>query len=167
MNYELATISMQTLNYIFLLFSMICLYWCSVIAYDRSVKIIPFGELPIFNKQSCIIKHIEMQHEDNSLHDLSIYYSGIKKFEVPTESSVINIEKTKDKVIQEEILKIVQNKQKVVNQEPPKNPVKKVEIITEKPMKKKQAPKAVDDDTFSAKSPKKTKKSSSIFDVIE
>ncbi len=157
---------MQTLNYMFLLFSIIFLYWCSVIAYDRSVKIVSFGELPIFTKQSCVIKHIEIKNEDNSLHDLSIYYSGIKKFEVPVEPHITNIEKTKDKVIQEEILKIVQRKQQVTEKKPSQNTLKKVEIVIEKPMKKKQAPTVVDDDTFSVKSPKKTKKSSSVFDVI-
>lgn len=176
MNYELIVISMQTLNYIFLLFSIIFLYWCAVIAYDKSVKIIPLGELPLFTKQSCAVKHIEIKHEDSSLHDLSIYYSGIKKFEIPVEENITNSEKTKDKGIQEEILKIVKSKQQVIEKKPQQN-IQKIENISEKnlkkapePVKKKQIQiPQVDDDAFTKKSSKKSinKKSGSIFDVIE
>ncbi len=108
--------------------------------------------------------------EDNSVHDLSVYYSGVKKNE-KEESLEINIEKkSEDEKIQQEILKIVKEKQigiedaKIILQKNTKLPK------TEKPQKKQETVKKIDDSFTKKKKPddsyrKNDKKS--VFDVID
>jgi len=167
---------MQILSYITLTVSIIFLYWCSFIAYDKSVRISPIDELPVFSRQNCIVQHIETKQEDSSLHDLSIYYSGVKKPEHHENEKLNHEQKVEDEKIQQEILKIIKEKQKSIEEN---KAVQKIEKIIPSKIKEKieiakKKPKNIvtdEDDTFTTKrkSSKKSvnKQSSNVFDVIE
>jgi hypothetical protein len=164
---------MRVLNYTFFLFSFLFLYYFSYIAYDRSVRITPIDQLPLFSRQPCTIKHIEMMQEDNSVHDLSIYYSGVKKNEEEPVTQMNVERKSEDEKIQQEILKIVKEKQTVVEEK--KTDVQKDTKVT-KALKqpKKQEIVKKSDDTFLQKKKKPEADDSfrkndkkSVFDVID
>jgi hypothetical protein len=137
------------------------------------VRITPIDQLPLFSRQPCTIKHIEMMQEDNSVHDLSIYYSGVKKNEEEPVTQMNVERKSEDEKIQQEILKIVKEKQTVVEEK--KTDVQKDTKVT-KALKqpKKQEIVKKSDDTFLQKKKKPEADDSfrkndkkSVFDVID
>ena len=159
---------MHTLNYIILILSCVVLYWMTTVAYDKTVRIIQVEALPIFVKKNCFIKHLDSSLSDQSLNDLSIYYSGTKRSVVTVNNS---IEQLEDEKIQAEILKIVKDKnqpaleakQPIITKLVPLKPIQsQQQKITQKNI----------DDTFKVlvKSNELTKnvaKSDSVFDVLE
>ena len=114
-----------------------------------------------------------MMQEDNSVHDLSIYYSGVKKNEEEPVTQMNVERKSEDEKIQQEILKIVKEKQTVVEEK--KTDVQKDTKVT-KALKqpKKQEIVKKSDDTFLQKKKKPEADDSfrkndkkSVFDVID
>lgn len=164
---------MRVLNYTFFLFSFLFLYYFSYVAYDRSVRITPIDQLPLFSKQPCIIKHIEIMQEDNSVHDLSIYYSGVKKHEKEPITEINVEKKSEDEKIQQEILKIVKEKQTAVA-EKKVEVQKEIKVIKTLKQQKKQEIVKKSDDSFSKKNKKtesddayKKNDKKSVFDVVD
>lgn len=169
---------MKSINYTSLIVSIILLYWCTTIGYNRVVKVEQIDIIPLFHKQKSIITHLDFQQQKNPVDDLNIYYSGVKTHDTIPQQLITNQE-TK---IHEEMSKVVKEKQ--TNQYDT-TPIKEQDLIDKKDKKieksivqpksnKKTKLKTEDDDAFSiSKTYKKVDKQPNnkpkinVFDVIE
>jgi hypothetical protein len=165
---------MKSISYTSLIVSAILLYWCTATAYNRVLRVQQIDMMPIFHKPKCILTHLDLQQEQNSVDDLNIYYSGIKTTDDLPQQLIVN----QDTKIQDEMLKVIQDKQ---NKQPEtvKNQKeildKKVDKSIMQPKKEINKPvKPQDDDAFSiSKIPKKVNTQpnktpkKNVFDVLE
>lgn len=166
---------MKSISYTSLVVSITILYWCTSIAYNRVVRIDQTEFIPVFQRQKCIVTHLELEEQIKLVDDLNIYYSGVKKsYDLP-EPPIVN----QDAKIQEEILKVVKEKQTKAEEKTEAADIEKIPVVKKekkevktsekKPANEKKI-KETNDDAFSLKK-KNTSKANqtkkNVFDVIE